>query len=304
MSHPRGKTSRSAGSARRRVTNARRVTTARADGIKSFAKDSGRSRPYYEATLTPLHALVFLLPMLVVYELAFPADVAATVGPIAAKAYLSELFASLGAAGRYLPSSALVVTLIVWQVLSREPWRVRPKVLAGMTIESVLFAVPLLVLGLQLDPVAAVSFAPPAVAGGVPGEGPGATGVVVDQLADVPWTGRLAVAFGAGVYEEFLFRMLGLAAVHVIIADVCRVPDRPAKVLAVLVTAIAFAVYHDLAPVGAGAGVAEGAGLNLGLAVFYVLAGVYLGGVYLMRGLGISVGAHATYNAIVLLLVA
>ena len=81
-----------------------------------------------------------------------------------------------------------------------------------------------------------------------------------------------------------MFRMLLVAVVHTLLVDVGGATDRLGSAIAVTVSAAAFAWYHPLtAPIDA---------------VFYFLAGLYFGAVYVVRGFGIVVGAHALYDII------
>jgi membrane protease YdiL (CAAX protease family) len=97
---------------------------------------------------------------------------------------------------------------------------------------------------------------------------------------------------GAGLYEEMLFRLVIITAIHFVAADLLRLPDLPAKILAVLVSAVLFALHHDTA-------LATG-GIDRPLFAFYLLAGIYFGVLFLGRGLGIAIGVHACYDLLVL----
>ena len=55
-----------------------------------------------------------------------------------------------------------------------------------------------------------------------------------------------------------------------------------------LVTAAAFTLYHDPTAMSPGA------------VAFVAAAGLYLGGLYVMRGFAVAVVAHAGYDAVVL----
>ncbi|HBS29059.1 MAG TPA: hypothetical protein DEB06_06325, partial [Phycisphaerales bacterium] len=120
-------------------------------------------------------------------------------------------------------------------------------------------------------------------------------GLVETAGADAPAAlskGALAtIAVGAGLYEELLFRMVGIALAHVILADLLGMRDFAARAVAVVISAAAFAAYHDIA---------GPAGFDLGRAAIYFFAGVYFGAVYVLRGFGIVVAVHALYDLAVL----
>jgi len=94
------------------------------------------------------------------------------------------------------------------------------------------------------------------------------------------------------VYEEMLFRMVGLALVHFILVDLLLIKDIPGRVGAVLATSIAFALYHN--------GVLTGGDVDWALLVYYMVAGSYFAVLYMVRGFGIVVAVHALYDIVVL----
>lgn len=219
--------------------------------------------------MRPLHVLVFLLPLLAVYEWGILRGWASPT-LLEARRVLGGLFANFGEMGIHLPAAALVVVLVVWHVLNRDAWRVRVRVVGGMYAESAVLTLPLLV-AMPLIGDAAMS----ALAAG------GAETV----------RGRAMLAIGAGIYEEMLFRLIGIAAVHAVAADLIGLGERWAKPLAVVVTALAFAAFHPAA------------GSDWRAGVQYFVAGCYFGALFVFRGLGIAVGAHVGYDLFVLLLI-
>src|SRR3954451_7326014 len=83
---------------------------------------------YWHQSELPLHALLFLLPMIVVYEAGtrfFTAG--ATQGQeqqVIAFTLLRRFFGYFGADGRHLPALAVVFVLLVWHIARRDAWRV------------------------------------------------------------------------------------------------------------------------------------------------------------------------------------
>ena len=118
--------------------------------------------------------------------------------------------------------------------------------------------------------------------------------VVIGQsepsLAGLGLGSKLAISIGAGLYEELMFRMLLIAVIHTLLVDVGKASHKVGAVIAVLVSALAFAVYH---PLDDGQG-----GISAQKLCFFFIAGLYFGAVYVMRGFGIVVGVHALYDVI------
>ena len=242
---------------------------------------SSSSKTYAVLSTRPLHVLVFLLPLIVAYEVGlvvFLHGKSGAVETIKAHEQLSQFFKLFGTAAPFLPGIAMVLVLFTWHVFERDKWKLYPSVLAGMLAESFVWMLPLLVMGLLLSKPAAI-----AIAGDV-------------ETLDMP--SRAALSVGAGLYEELLFRLVGISAAHFVLVDVLRVKDMPARVLAVGASAVAFALYHNvLTTTGGSWSLAP-----VHLVLFYLLAGAYFGAVFLLRGFGIVVAVHMLYDLMALVL--
>lgn len=228
--------------------------------------------------MRPLHILVFLAPLIVLYEIgsALYLTRPGVVETIGAKTILGAFFSSFGLATVYLPGITLVVVLLAWHFLVGDKWKVRANVLIGMALESAIWALPLLVLALIFGHGRAAMQA----------EG-------VTSLASLSWQEKLTLSIGAGIYEELLFRLIMLVVLHFVFVDVLRLSHGVGNTIAAVISAVAFAIYHPIT--------LSGGGVDLHLLGFYVGAGLYFAGLFLMRGFGIVVGAHAVYDVIALL---
>lgn len=238
----------------------------------------------------PLHILLFLLPLVIVYEIGSATLLSDDQGNAAkiirAERLLSSFFELFGVGGLYLPGVLLVVVLLLWHFFSGDRWRVKWGVLPGMLVESVLWSLPLLVIGQMVFRALGghAGFSMPAQA----------ALVVAPALQELPRSALAVISIGAGLYEELLFRLVAIAAVHAVAADILRISDASSKVIAVVVSALLFALYHDVALPAGGVDPAR-----LGI---YILAGVYFGAVYVLRGFGIVVATHVLYDMTVLVL--
>lgn len=247
-------------------------------GIRTpFAKGG-----YFGISAQPLHILIFLIPPIIVYELGSTGLIGHGVNAkLEAQEMLVRFFDLFGVLGLHMPAIALVVTLLVQHVLSRNSWRLHPRVLLAMIAESTFLIGPLIVLGVVLEPIATMML-----------QDTGAT--AVNGLSANDTFQDIYLAFGAGIYEEMLFRLVLITILHFIVTDVLGFKHKTGMILAVVFSSIAFALHHDL--------VLTNNGVDWRRAIFYTLAGAYFGGLFLARGLGIAVGVHLMYDLLVLVI--
>lgn len=227
---------------------------------------------YWTVSTSPLQVLVFLLPFVLFYELGsavWSRELGAT--SLEARRILGTMFEIFGVAGVHLPAIGLVAVLVSWQVISRRAWRVDARALGLMLLESALWALPLVVLaGLT------------GLLGGGGGEG---------GIGGLSAGARATIAVGAGVYEELVFRFALIAVVHTVLVDVSGMRQKLGDWLAVGFSALVFAAYHRSDVDGR---------IVVGAVLFFVASGVFLGSLFLGRGLGIAAGAHVLYDLVVL----
>lgn len=244
--------------------------------------DDGDS--YWYLSTRPLHVLVFLLPLLVLYEvgtLLFLRSDQGMVEVILARQLMSQALNAFGGVGFHLPPILLAVVLVLWHVLEKDRLRVRRGVLAGMGVESFLWTLPLIVLA--------------AIAGAAP---------PMLQLADAAppvesqsVMARITLSVGAGLYEEMVFRLALIAGIHWLLVDMFKSSDTWAYALAAVVSALAFTIYHNLTHGGA-------SGINPRLVVTYLVAGLYFAMLFILRGFGVVVATHAIYDVFALVILA
>lgn len=272
---------------------------------------------YWFLSTRPLHSFAFLLPLVVLYELGsifYLHDLNAGMRTtVRAENLLRVFFDNLGVFGLLVPGLTVLLVLLVWHVVVKDRWQLKPMVMLGMYLEAALWALPLLVLASILSHAhsSGLSSAPSSsfVAAAMQTK---------SGLLEMPWPARATVSLGAGIYEELVFRLAGLAITHavfsLILTNGLKLHDHWAKGLAIVVTAVAFAFYHDVLIVN-GRGISITTWLTMLTSgnfsgfldavlwrqvLFFTLAGAFFAAIYLWRGFGIVVGTHAAYDLAVL----
>jgi membrane protease YdiL (CAAX protease family) len=249
---------------------------------------------YFALSRKPLHILVFLLPLIIFYEIGSAIWLAGSEGALAqdirARRLLSQMFESFGDYAIYLPGILILLVLLIWHVLAKDAWRIRARAIGGMWIESLIWMIPLLILGQLLYRLLLGDAAP---ASWMPALLPASP----DALADHSLGARATISIGAGLYEELLFRMLAIAVIHLLLVDVGGLKSSTGTIAAVVISSAMFAVYHDVGVLPGGPSSIQWPEL-----VFFFAAGLYFGALYIVRGFGIVIGVHALYDLAVLVI--
>ncbi len=238
---------------------------------------------YWSRSMRPLHVLVFLLPLVLAYELGsflYLSDIHGKQWSVSAQRMFADFFHAFGLVGAGLPGIALIVVFLTWHIMIKDRWKVDPNTLGGMFLESIAWTLPLLVLS------ATIVHAQRAM--GVPSGGGGTSLVDPTPTNELSAMARFTISIGAGLYEEMLFRLVGLALLHFVLVDLIGLTARWAYPIAVFLCALAFALYHQ--------------NNDTSLLIYQTLAGIYFGTVYLMRGFGIVVGTHAIFDVLALVI--
>jgi len=219
---------------------------------------------YFKRSERPLQSLAFVTILIVIYEIGYRAGDS----QLLAFNLLREFFSIFGATAPFLPAFAIAAILLVWHIARREDWTIDVRNLAFMALESFLLALPLLALS------AAVS----------------RWGVRSPLIAiHGNFTDRVVISIGAGVYEELIFRLIGLTLLHLLLVDVLKMRPKPAAILMVFLSGLMFSLYHYLGSES----------FAWRTCVFRTVAGMYFGAIFLCRGFGITAGSHTAYDLIV-----
>ena len=220
-----------------------------------------------------------ILPVIVAYEIGIflfnKSDVTGLRN--GADVLLRQFFGIFGVSGFYAfgLSLFLIVFFVLWLEYQREGhFDIIPKYILWMLLESLFFGFILFILltrvssiGLQLSP---------------------SDGLSVFH--------RLVLSLGAGVYEEFVFRVLIVSGVVLILTKLAKWEDWSASLVAVLASALVFAWFHYVG--------SYGDVFQVKTFLMRTFAGILLSLLYVFRRFGITAYAHIFYDIIVLLFIA
>jgi membrane protease YdiL (CAAX protease family) len=226
---------------------------------------------YWQATREPTACLIFLVPMIAAYEMG-ALMLRPEVWPerrLVAQRLIQQLVAWFGTDAVWVPGVALVITLVIWQLVSQAPWKLRGWVPLAMIAESLVLTIPLFVLGrLVLQ----------------------ATNGAFGHQMRV----QIVLALGAGIYEELVFRFYLVTGLIALFTKSFKIPPQTATVSAIAAGGALFALCH-FRPIGSEP-------FAWPMFFMFAAAGGYLATVFVLRGLGVSTGCHAAFNLITLLL--
>lgn len=249
---------------------------------------------YLEESRRPVASLFFLLPFLLVYHIGiwcmhlWQTNVANGADVVLTKLVNIAYYGALWLYGQLFPSAnadssaalwflqmfgslfgmfLLVGMLLIRQHMRAFPWRVSPRTIGLMFCESVVFALPPFAISWGVGMVFSLS-----AGAGDPGG----------------WLGGIVLSLGAGIYEEFLFRMLLMGGMLWVMQHVMRLKGGAPLVIAIIAQALAFSAFHYLPW--------SGESFDLQVFAFRTLAGVYFAYLYQERKFGIAAGSHAIYD--------
>ena len=252
-----------------RVATSRMPKAASAEGLVP--------KGYWEVSKTPLTCLLFLLPLMVLYEAGtyyFSSGDASEKNPLKAFDDIQRFFRLFGIGSQYWPPLALLAILLAWHCAHRYPWRLNFGTAACMPLESIFWCLPLFLLD-----ALAKTYLPlraPLHAGWLSG----------------PMSEMIVLSVGAGVYEELVFRLGAMTLLSLMFENLLGMYRAWAILLMVVLSAMLFAWYHYQP---------GGETFSYQTFVFRTAAGIYFGLLFWRRGFGITCGAHASYDILAVL---
>ncbi len=224
-------------------------------------------RRYGKETHRPLNQLLLIAPLLAAFQIG-----AAKFGSdLLIPHYLRYVLLQMGMGGQFLTTGLVVVVLLAQHITRKDPWRVSGWVAGGMFLESAGWSIPLLAVHWLTGPGAV----PSAIR----------TGLLRGAVE----------AIGAGVYEEFLFRLVLLSLLMLVFLDLLHLPRERFTVVSILLAGAVFATFH-FSPAQWTAPEA----FPWGRFAFLSLAGAWWGVLFVWRGYAVAACSHIWWNLFVI----
>ena len=231
-----------------------------------------KSPSYWTVTNTPLYSFIFTLPLLLIYEVGLFA-ISANDLPLlrnGADVLMRQFLEMFGVAGTYgFGGTFLIGFMIAFlrQKKSLEASQIKGEYLLTMLFESIGWAFFLIVIMIR-----APEF--------------------LMSTKDERLLQQVVLAVGAGIYEEFVFRVILITGFAYVLGLILKWGNIGKNIGSVFLAAALFSVFHFAGPYGEDP--------TWYLFFIRIIAGIFLGTIYIFRGFGIAAYTHTIYDLFVL----
>lgn len=252
---------------------------------------AGAYQTYLENSSAPLTCFIFALPLLLVYHagLWYLNTFAGLGWANAIDIAIADALGRLGMAGPLLSFILVVIVFLVMHAMSGRSWHWPPTYTWFlMLLESLVLALPVFMLSRLV--VKLVDYIP-------------LSATVAEGVGDtLSWRANLVLSCGAGVYEEFFFRVLVMGTMVFFLDKLLGIRSGWKFVFAAVLQAVLFAFSHHLP--GGPEEITSMVELKqyMPVLLFRSAAGTYFAFLYIERGFGIAAGSHAGYDLMVVVL--
>jgi membrane protease YdiL (CAAX protease family) len=243
---------------------------------------------YLRFTRSAYYGVVVALPLLVTYEALLMLGGGGLAGQVrnAGDVWLRMLLASLEIRPAHATLVMILVLLLALPVVKRQEVWLRGSYLGLLALEALGYS---LALGLLINIILEFIFSaiPSAILSrsALPMVLPMALPAAAGPLQG------LALSLGAGLFEEFFFRVLVLGGL--LLVTRAALPGHAAAIVSILGASLLFAAAHYVGPLADP--------ISFGSFMFRFIAGMLFTGLYYLRGFGVTALCHAFYDIRVIL---
>lgn len=267
---------------------------------------------YLERTARPIYAITFLIPFIILYEIgtiAFNTGIDHSQIRVVSFLWIQQILGYIGFTPRIAwigAPLAVLIILFAMQITSRSKWKVRIPDHFYMVFESIMLAIPLIVLSLLLN---RPSMEQTYLASQTPNNNQTISRDIEDisifsEEKEKPITtidqnvmGIIVTGIGAGIYEELVFRLVMITIFVIILADIFGLKHSHAVIISVIASSLFFSLHHHIVFLNGQFTMPEN--FSIIKFVFRTFAGIYFAILYAIRGFGITAGTHAFYDILI-----
>ena len=227
---------------------------------------------YLTVSKSPLYSFIFTLPLFLLYEVGIFLISSRDIDQLrnGADVFMRQVLESFGIYGMYGFGGTFLIGFLIAFIRQKKNLRtseIESRFLLIMFFESIAWATLLVIMMIKIPTFLSLSNE--------------------DHLIQ-----QVVLAIGAGIYEEFVFRVLLISGLAILFGLIFNWGEFGKTFLSVIISSAIFSIFHFFGSYGD----------TFSFQLFFVrfFAGIFLAMIYIFRGFGITAYAHSIYDLFVL----
>ena len=227
---------------------------------------------YLIVSKSPLYSFIFTLPLFLLYEVGIFLISSRDIDQLrnGADVLMRQVLESFGIYGMYGFGGTFLIGFLIAFLRQKKNLRtseIESRFLLIMFFESIVWATLLVIMMIKIPTFLSLSNE--------------------DHLIQ-----QVVLAIGAGIYEEFVFRVLLISGLAILFGLIFNWGEFGKTFLSVIISSAIFSIFHFFGSYGD----------TFSFPLFFVrfFAGIFLAMIYIFRGFGITAYAHSIYDLFVL----
>lgn len=227
---------------------------------------------YLTVSKSPLYSFIFTLPLFLLYEVGIFLISSRDIDQLrnGADVLMRQVLESFGIYGMYGFGGTFLIGFLIAFIRQKKNLRtseIESRFLLIMFFESISWATLLVIMMIKIPTFLSLSNE--------------------DHLIQ-----QVVLAIGAGIYEEFVFRVLLISGLAILFGLIFNWGEFGKTFLSVIISSAIFSIFHFFGSYGD----------TFSFPLFFVrfFAGIFLAMIYIFRGFGITAYAHSIYDLFVL----
>ena len=227
---------------------------------------------YLTVSKSPLYSFIFTLPLFLLYEVGIFLISSRDIDQLrnGADVLMRQVLESFGIYGMYGFGGTFLIGFLIAFIRQKKNLRtseIESRFLLIMFFESIAWATLLVIMMIKIPTFLSLSNE--------------------DHLIQ-----QVVLAIGAGIYEEFVFRVLLISGLAMLFGLIFNWGEFGKTFLSVIISSAIFSIFHFFGSYGD----------TFSFPLFFVrfFAGIFLAMIYIFRGFGITAYAHSIYDLFVL----